>query len=66
MKQILIGYACCFTDKPLFPLRSPQHGIGRLPLCKANKYAVMADSILIELPVLDAVVDDLGVNAAAA
>lgn len=31
-----------------------------------HKYAVMMLGVLIELPVLDAVVDDLGVNAAAA
>ena len=42
---------------------SPQSAIVRLVTLKADKHTVMAVCVLIELAVLDAVVDDLWINA---
>ena len=42
-----------------------QTAIGRLSMFITHKYAVMTLGVLVKLPVLDAVVDDLRVNAAA-
>ena len=59
------GHTVFFTERLKFFIKSntgSQTAIGRLSMFITHKYAVMMLGVLIELPMLDAVVDDLSVN----
>ena len=62
------GHTVFFTERLKFFIKSntgSQTAIGRLSMFITHKYAVMMLGVLIELPMLDAVIDDLRVNAPA-
>ena len=54
-----------FTGKGGARKGPAQCAIGRLSVFITHKYAVMTLGVLVKLPMLDAVIDDLRVNAAA-